>query len=206
MVSIKAITSSVVAIVLFAFVANYHQQHQQTDYEEEQQEELTLKKSDTINTFTHEFKVVSQYLPHNVLQTLTRDAMKEIKCMALNNYYEAATEGIHGMRAVSQVVMNRIEETGFPSTACGVIYQKTSGTCQFSWVCSKSLPKLDTESKAWEDAVIAAKQTYVDGHSVHGLENALFYHATYVKPRWKKLVRVKKVGDHIFYKKREVRA
>lgn len=152
-----------------------------------------------------EFSQITEYLPANILTSLSKRALTEVKCMALNNYYEAATEGITGMKAVSQVVLNRMDEIGFPSTACGVIYQKNSYVCQFSWTCQKkSLPKLDYESNAWRNAVIAAKQVYLDRQTVKGLEDALFYHATYVNPKWKKVKKVGKVGSHIFYAKKIV--
>lgn len=151
-----------------------------------------------------EFAQVTEYLPANILTTLSKRALTEVKCIALNNYYEAATEGINGMKAVSQVVLNRMDEVGFPSTACGVIYQKNSLVCQFSWTCQKkALPKLDYESNAWKNAVIAAKQVYLDKQTVRGLEDALFYHATYVNPKWKRVQKVGKVGTHIFYAKKK---
>lgn len=157
-----------------------------------------------IKKFKKEFGDIVDLLPMSVLADVTSSALKEIRCMALNNYYEAATEGVAGMKAVSQVVLNRTDEKGFPQTACGVIHQKTNYTCQFSWVCAKSLPKLNTDSDAWKNAVQVAKVMYIDGHTVSGLENALFYHATYVNPKWKRVTKVKQVGAHIFYKKKEI--
>jgi spore germination cell wall hydrolase CwlJ-like protein len=102
------------------------------------------------------------------------------------------------MQAVTQVVMNRMGAEGYPGTACGVIYQKS----QFSWTTQRSKPYLDVESSAWKQAVNVATQMYVDGHTVRGLESALFYHAVYVSPRWKGVIELKKVGAHVFYGKK----
>lgn len=195
---IKALTRCVVAGFMLVYVSTLPTVSTQDTSPKVAATEVTLP----ITVYQHsEFDTVASLLPVNVINTLTRHAIKQVHCMALNNFYEAAGEGIDGMRAVSQVVVNRMDEKGFPETACGVINHKTKHTCQFSWKCQSpaTLPKLDYTSKEWKNAVTAAKMVYIDGKKVSGLESALFYHATYVKPKWKKVKRVKKVGSHIFY-------
>jgi spore germination cell wall hydrolase CwlJ-like protein len=44
----------------------------------------------------------------------------------------------------------------------------------------------------------AAYSVLVYGHRIKKLDNALYYHATYVNPRWNKKV-IAKIGKHIFY-------
>lgn len=149
-----------------------------------------LKSRELVNFITH--------IPERAFSSLDMRKIQELRCMALNNYYEAATEGIRGMQAVSQVVLNRKDSRGYPRTACGVIYQKS----QFSWTFQKNLPTLKYDSVAWQQAVYVATQMYVDGHVVHGLEDALFYHADYVNPQWRGVFKIKKVGVHIFYGKK----
>jgi hypothetical protein len=198
--SIKACTNCVMALVMFIVAINFYFNERQTEISFVVGEEVTRPIPHEIK---RDFKKVLEFLPHNIISELTYDTAKQLQCMALNNYYEAATEGVDGMLAVSQVVVNRVGERGFPSTACDVVYQKTKSTCQFSWHCQKTLPKLDTDSNAWRNAVYAATHIYIDGNSVSGLDDALFYHADYVRPNWKRLVKVKKIGTHIFYKKVE---
>lgn len=195
--TIQALTRSVMAIVMFVTAANIGIVESKASIEPEKiifdDAPLNLKKENGLN----KFKPIINILPETVVDNLTLKAVRELNCMALNNYYEAATEGIRGMQAVSQVVINRTNMSGFPSTPCGVIYQKK----QFSWTFQKSLPKLDLDSIKWRQAVIVAKQMYIDNHQVKGLENALFYHADYVNPRWENVIKLKKIGVHIFYAK-----
>jgi spore germination cell wall hydrolase CwlJ-like protein len=46
-----------------------------------------------------------------------------------------------------------------------------------------------------------AKKVLLEGFRLPSLEDALFYHADYVNPRWK-LDRITQIGTHIFYKQR----
>jgi spore germination cell wall hydrolase CwlJ-like protein len=53
----------------------------------------------------------------------------------------------------------------------------------------------------WEESRIAAKMVLLEGFRLPSLENALFYHADYVNPRWR-LDEVARIGRHIFYQPR----
>ena len=46
-----------------------------------------------------------------------------LKCMALNIYHEARGDNYAGKVAVSDVVLNRVNDTRYPNTICDVIYQ-----------------------------------------------------------------------------------
>ena len=63
--------------------------------------------------------------PAQKFQLKADDASREraLECLAQAIYYEAATEGPEGQRAVAQVVLNRMHHPGFPPTVCGVVYQ-----------------------------------------------------------------------------------
>jgi spore germination cell wall hydrolase CwlJ-like protein len=52
----------------------------------------------------------------------------------------------------------------------------------------------------WNESYEAAKMVLLEGFRLPSLQGALFYHADYVNPQWKK-VRVAKIGRHIFYRK-----
>ena len=72
------------------------------------------------------------------------DENGEAFCLAKNIYFEAGNQPLAGKLAVAHVVRNRVEDSQFPDTYCGVIYQtkkwRTSwtgnkvpvlGQCQF---------------------------------------------------------------------------
>lgn len=122
---------------------------------------------------------------------------EQIRCLATNMYYEAASEGEKGMAAVGHVVMNRVESGKFPSSPCAVIYQKRKSTCQFSWVCGKK-PAINKEK--YNSAVLLATQIYF-GNSVDITRGALYFHAAYVRPYWARVAqRTIRIGNHIFYR------
>ena len=54
----------------------------------------------------------------------------ELHCLAGAVYFEARGEPLEGQLAVAQVIVNRAEDRRFPSSYCGVVYQRS----QFSFV------------------------------------------------------------------------
>jgi spore germination cell wall hydrolase CwlJ-like protein len=128
---------------------------------------------------------------------------KQVACMAKNIYYEAGSEPFEGKIAVAQVTMNRTNSGKFPGDVCQTIYQKNvfyeKVVCQFSWTCDRSIPFKPVNKSNYEESVIAAKKVIMEDYRLPSLTNALFYHADYVNPGWKK-EKVAKIGRHIFYK------
>ena len=123
----------------------------------------------------------------------TMEDKKQINCLAENIYHEARGERVVGMVAVTNVVMNRVADDGFPKTPCSVITEKNKKRCQFSWVCSKK-----RIAKPDDGMIKIAEQAYTnDLPDVTG--GALFFHANYVNPRWK-YKRTAVIGGHVFYK------
>lgn len=127
---------------------------------------------------------------------LTNNDKQQIQCLAENAYFEAGNQSMKGKQAVTHVVMNRVKDGRFPKTPCGVVYQKTGGTCQFSWVCEGK--KRVRDWTQFRESRKAAEQVYLKNvrDVTHG---AKFYHADYVSPGWR-LQRITKIGDHIFYR------
>ena len=124
---------------------------------------------------------------------------KEIDCLALNIYREAGIEEHDGMMAVALVTMNRVKANGFPETICKVVSQKSKGVCQFSWKCIPRLPKIDYDLYTYSRNI--AIKVFLNHDIIDDItQGALFYHADYVSPRWKKLEVTTKIGRHIFYK------
>jgi spore germination cell wall hydrolase CwlJ-like protein len=142
---------------------------------------------------------VSQEITSSIVkQEVNEDFNKQLSCLTKNIYYEAATESYEGKLAVAQVTINRANDSRFPSTICGVVYQRTLGSCQFSWTCLKNLA---IQNKyAWQESEIVARMALTEPvlHDRLSKEKALYYHAVYVNPGWRNRV-ITKIGNHIFY-------
>src|SRR6478672_9025686 len=109
---------------------------------------------------------------------------KALNCLTQAVYYEAASEGPDGERAVAQIVLNRMHHPGYPASVCGVIYQGSErGTgCQFTFTCDGSLlrtpaPALWTRARKIAEESLDGKVFATVGHATH-------YHADYVLPYW----------------------
>jgi spore germination cell wall hydrolase CwlJ-like protein len=132
---------------------------------------------------------------------------RHLDCLALNIYREAGHEPFEGKVAVAQVTMNRVAHPEFPKDVCGVVYQKTTAiktVCQFSWYCDSTHRNRPVNKEAYAESYAVAKKVYLEGFKLDILNDALFYHADYVNPRWN-LDKIGKIGVHIFYRKKEQR-
>jgi len=126
-------------------------------------------------------------------------------CLALNVYFEARSQGIGEMIAVSEVVMNRVESPRYPDTVCGVVKQgrhwngyPLRNQCQFSWYCDGKADA-PTDTLAWAIAQEVATGVLV-GRTEGPVGKAIHYHADYVSPSWAKTrPLVGKIGVHYFY-------
>ncbi|MDC3266433.1 cell wall hydrolase [bacterium] len=124
--------------------------------------------------------------------------MQEVECLARNIYFEAGSEPYKGKIAVAQVTMNRVNSKQFPHSVCGVVYQRTKRTCQFSWVCeNKGNPR---NNAAWKQSLSIAENVLINNVQYNVVGNAHYFHAVYVDPTWSNTKRVvNKIGNHIFY-------
>lgn len=119
---------------------------------------------------------------------------RELECLAGAIYFEAKSESLEGQLAVGHVIANRAESGRFPSSYCGVVFQRS----QFSFVHGRGLPYIPRASQDWKDAVAIAK--IVDQElKPSPMGKALFFHARRVSPGWK-LTRVGTLGNHVFYR------
>jgi len=122
---------------------------------------------------------------------------RQIQCMARNAYYEARGEGRQGMIAVSNVVMNRASDGRWPSTPCGVIYDRSPRGCQFSWVCN---PSGITDMELYARASEVAEDVYFAQHEDR-TGGATFFHARHTSPSWsRRFTRTATIGSHVFYR------
>ncbi|MBC8050212.1 MAG: cell wall hydrolase [Chitinophagales bacterium] len=134
--------------------------------------------------------------------TETEFRNKEMHCMATAIYFEARGEPTRGQMAVAQVVMNRVRTPFYPKTICGVVYQGSFNRtgCQFSFTCD-GIADRATNKEQWANSMTVAQQVIARKVWVDEVGYATHYHATYVNPKWKALVkRVAQIGVHIFYK------
>jgi spore germination cell wall hydrolase CwlJ-like protein len=126
---------------------------------------------------------------------------QEARCMALNLYWEARSEGDKGMLAVGWVVLNRIAFAKYPNTVCEIIAQGgTTPPCEWSWRCD-GRSDAPTEPKSWAQAQELARQLLQDPPEdpTHG---ALWVqHESLKIPKWlQSRESTVHIGKHIFYK------
>ncbi len=124
----------------------------------------------------------------------TEAGSRELECLAGAIYFEAKSESLAGQLAVGHVIANRANSGRFPSSYCGVVYQRS----QFSFVRGRSMPHIPRASRDWEEAVAIARIVDQQLHP-SPVGKALFFHARRVSPRWR-LTRVATLGNHVFYR------
>ncbi len=134
---------------------------------------------------------------------MEKTILSELRCLALNIYWEARSESPKGQFAVAAVTLNRVAHERFPGTICGVVMQggaERRHQCQFSWWCDGKSDK-PTNNAAWQAAKsIAYTALFFDPPDP--TQGALWYHADYVKPSWSRsMSRTATIGRHVYYRK-----
>lgn len=124
-----------------------------------------------------------------------------LMCLATTIYFEARNQDLQGQLAVAQVVLERVRDTRYPDTVCGVVTAggETRHRCAFSFYCD-GLSDTPTDERAFLVARWIASGAMggfigdVTGYATH-------YHAYYVRPDWALSMRPTVIiGDHIFYR------
>lgn len=120
----------------------------------------------------------------------------ELMCLAQAVYFESRGEPLAGQLAVARVVINRAESSLFPDDYCSVVTQRA----QFSFVRGGAIPQPNTASAAWQRANAIARIAHRDlWHSE--ADDALYFHATHVRPRWAgRMTTRARIDNHIFYR------
>lgn len=128
---------------------------------------------------------------------------RQLACLAKNIYYEAGNQPFEGKVAVAQVTINRVNSGLFPDDICKTIYQKNivyeKVLCQFSWVCDRTTLARPINRESFRESEEVAKKVLLEGFRLPSLEKAMYFHADYINPGWKR-ERITKIGNHIFYK------
>ena len=133
-----------------------------------------------------------------------RQRVDDLQCLAENIYFEARGEPLAGQYAVAEVTLNRTHARNFPRTICAVVHEtrwdpaRRRHTADFSWTELGALTP--EEGPAWKQAMAVASAAY-DELSPSLVPEALYYHATSVRPDWARSRRaVATIGNHIFYR------
>lgn len=114
-----------------------------------------------------------------------------LSCIAMAVYFEARGESTLGQRAVSEVILNRVSDPRWPSSACGVVKQPR----QFSFYKEGSKYKTDASLYARAEAIARGA---MDGDTLN--TGALYYHTTASQPVWRHDLEVLgTIGRHVFY-------
>ena len=125
-----------------------------------------------------------------------QELTEQLHCLAGAVYFESRGEPLAGQLAVAEVVINRAEDSRWPASYCGVVYQRS----QFSFVRGGRMPSINTSSPAWLRAKAVARIAH-DGMWETEADGAVYFHAKYVRPGWSRAkTRLAQIDTHIFYR------
>ena len=139
----------------------------------------------------------------------------QLTCLYQNIYHESRNQPIAGQLAVMYVTLNRVSDSRFPNTICGVVTQgphrlswkKDGGLiplkhqCHFSWYCDGKSDEIQDQISY--DAIVMLVDHVIKGSvEVFDItEGATHYHADYVRPAWADTkTKTVEIEDHIFYR------
>jgi spore germination cell wall hydrolase CwlJ-like protein len=118
----------------------------------------------------------------------------ELRCLAMNIYFEARGESRRGQLAVAAVTLNRKRSPHYPDSICAVVWQSR----QFSWT-HQSVWHRPRNDRAWRFAMKLANEVYHNKVKLP-VVSATHFHARYVAPEWStQMKRVARIGKHLFY-------
>ena len=128
----------------------------------------------------------------------------DLHCLAENIYHEARGEPFKGQMAVAEVTLNRVASPYFPDTICEVVHEARWDPIRRRMVGAFSWTEIENQrtprGAAWREAKAAAEAVY-DREYSPVVPGALYYHATYIKPKWARQKRtVATIGNHVFYR------
>jgi spore germination cell wall hydrolase CwlJ-like protein len=146
---------------------------------------------------------LAKFEPAESSQITTAMRERQLSCLSKNIYYEAGSEPFEGKVAVAQVTLNRVESGRFPDDVCKTIYQKNviyeKVICQFSWACDRDTGQRPPNNANYRESVEVAKKVLLEDFRLPALKEAMYYHADYINPGWRR-EKITKIGRHIFYK------
>lgn len=126
----------------------------------------------------------------------------DLLCLALNVYREARNQPIKGQLAVAYVTLNRFELGDLP-TICDVVFKAGN----FAWTRDSKLAKeRPHDEQAWMTAQVVARKALADPDA-DPVKGSTYFHTVSSDPDWaadSALVRVARIGDHVFYRPRNL--
>lgn len=117
-------------------------------------------------------------------------------CIAIAAFLEARGEGVEGMAAVADVVMERVDDPRWPDDPCSVVQQpKQFAYLPFSQVEQIILIEHDA---SWSMALDVSRAVLA-GDRLH--MGATHFHWKGENPRWtKNAIMIGRWGDHLFWR------
>ena len=193
--------SAIVAGYAFIYAGIMHNVNKQVVIQQNANAEFSHHVTDQMSIIEHKVDKLTE-----ILLVRTNEHIKitqtEMDCLSKNIFYEAGVESELGKFAVAQVTLNRVNDGGFGSNFCKVIYAKNrikgKTTCAFSWTCKRySKPP---SGPLWEESRRVAEQFVQESIRLSPVADALYYHSTDVDPYWADdNKRIYSIGKHIFY-------
>ena len=121
----------------------------------------------------------------------------EVNCLSDTIYYEARNQSEEGQIAVGEVILSRVKSDKFPNSICKVVHQNK----QFSCYNTKNDIKNNIVEKRAKKKIFKIANKLLLGNSKKIVGTAYYYHNSNVLPKWaKKKKKIKKIGNHIFYR------
>lgn len=141
-----------------------------------------------------------------------RKCFKKRECAKLAEavYFEDRGGNIEGMKAVANVVMNRVNSGKFPDSVAGVVNQKKwtkrGWVCQFSYMCQLKDRTMTDEDSRYKAGYVAWKATNgVLRDRTNGADHYLNKSKVKTMPNWVYAFnKTVKIGDHTFYASKEI--
>lgn len=122
----------------------------------------------------------------------------EWECLRMALYFESRGESLKGQFAVAEVILNRVDSPAYPNSVCGVVGQRGSGSCQFSYVCDGNSDRMREPGAIDVAGRIAA--VMLAGGARNLTDGATYFHTHAVYPSWaRKFTRTATIGAHLFY-------
>jgi hypothetical protein len=128
------------------------------------------------------------------------DGDAEWQCLTEAIYFEARGESLEGQIGVAEVILNRVDSPIYPRTVCGVVRQRGSGGCQFSYICDGRTDRMREKGAA--DLAGRIARAMLDGAPRVLTEGATSFHTRSVRPSWsRRYIQTASIGAHLFYRK-----
>lgn len=152
------------------------------------------------NTIIHMALHLPQQKETVVAQPVYSEA--DMECLQKNIFFEARNQEPIGMAMVGIVTLQRTKMPQYPSTICGVVYQRW----QFSWTAEKKHDinmKNAIEANAWRQSGEIARNLVKHANKLDVIyKDVAYYHKTTIYPKWANTMQREFVlQDHVFYSK-----